>query len=245
MQHLLRRKKITQLIAVLLLSPALSFAQERFLNQEEHDYKSFHFGINVGVNRSNYSFTHHPRFLQMDSVMVVESINSTGINLSWLVNKKLSYHFDLRTFPLSLIFTEKAFQYHLKYPDKPAGEDSISTRKIQGITLAFPVQLKFNSDRINNFRVYMMAGAKAEYDFAANKGSKATGAKQLMKLNKFDYGVEAGIGFHFYFPVFVLTPELKISRGLSNVHNRDESLKYSNVIDKINSRTITFSLTVE
>ena len=245
MQHLLRRKKITQLIAVLLLSPALSFAQERFLNQEEHDYKSFHFGINVGVNRSNYSFTHHPRFLQMDSVMVVESINSTGINLSWLVNKKLSYHFDLRTFPLSLIFTEKAFQYHLKYPDKPAGEDSISTRKIQGITLAFPVQLKFNSDRINNFRVYMMAGAKAEYDFAANKGSKATGAKQLMKLNKFDYGVEAGIGFHFYFPVFALTPELKISRGLSNVHNRDESLKYSNVIDKINSRTITFSLTVE
>ncbi|RYD78568.1 MAG: PorT family protein [Sphingobacteriales bacterium] len=245
MQHLLRRKKITKLLAALLLSPALSFAQERYINQEEHDYKPFHFGINVGVNRSNYSFTHHPQFLQMDSVMVVESINSTGINLSWLVNKKLSYHFDLRTYPLSLIFTEKAFQYHLKYPDKPAGEDSVSIRKIQGITLAFPVQLKFNSDRINNFRVYMMAGVRAEYDFAANKGSKATGAKQLMKLNKFDYGVEAGIGFHFYFPVFVLTPELKISRGLSNVHNRDAGLKYSNVIDKINSRTITFSLTVE
>ena len=243
MQYLLRRKKITQLLTVLLLSPALSFAQERFINQEDHDYKPFHFGINVGVNRSNYSFTHHPLFLQQDSVMVVESINSTGINLSWLVNKKLSYHFDLRTYPLSLIFTEKAFQYRLKYPDLPGGEDTLSIRKIQGITLAFPVQLKFNSDRINNFRVYMMAGVRAEYDFAANKGAK--NAERIMKLNKFDYGVEAGIGFHFYFPVFVLTPELKISRGLSNVHSRDEALKYSNVIDKINSRTITFSLTVE
>ena len=89
----------------------------------------------------------------------------------------------------------------------------------------------------------MMAGAKAEYDFASNKGAK--NAERLMKLNRFDYGLELGAGFHFYFPVFVLTPELKISWGLSNVHSRDESLKYSNVIDKINSRTITFSLTVE
>lgn len=244
MQHLLRRKKIIlPFFTALLLSPTLSFAQERYLNQEDHDYKSFHFGINVGVNRSHYSFTHHPTFLQMDSVMVVESINSTGINLSWLVNKKLSYHFDLRTYPLSLIFTEKAFQYSLKYPNKPAGEDSVGIRKIQGITLAFPVQLKFNSDRINNLRVYMMAGARVEYDFAANKGGKTS--EKMMKLNKLDYGVEAGVGFHFYFPVFVLTPELKVSWGLSNVHARDDSFKYSSVIDKINSRTITFSLTVE
>ncbi len=244
MQHLLRRQKIiVQIITALLLSPALSFAQERYLNQEDHDFKSFHFGINVGINRSHYNFTHHPTFLMMDSIMVVESINSTGINLSWLVNKKLNYYFDLRTYPLSLIFTEKAFEYTLKYPNRPAGEDTVSIRKIQGITLALPIQLKFNSDRINNFRVYMMAGVKAEYDFAANKGAK--NAEKLFKLNKLDYGVEAGVGFHFYFPVFVLTPELKVSWGLSNVHARDESLKYSSVIDKINSRTITFSLTVE
>jgi hypothetical protein len=53
------------------------------------------------------------------------------------------------------------------------------------------------------------------------------------------------LGFHFYFPVFVLTPEIKLSSGLVNLHSRDESLRYSNVIDKINSKMITFSLTVE
>ncbi|MFT3979807.1 MAG: outer membrane beta-barrel protein [Ferruginibacter sp.] len=243
MQYLLRRKKIAQAFAALLLLPAASFAQERYLNLESHDDKSFHFGINVGVNQSHYSFTHHPLFLQRDSVMVVESVNNFGINLSWLVSKRLSYHFDLRTYPLSLVFTEKAFQYRLKYPDRPAGEDTLSTRKVQGITLALPVQLKFNSDRINNFRVYMMVGVKAEYDLAANKNAR--NAEKLMKLNKFDYGVETGIGFHLYFPVFVLTPELKVGWGLSNVHARDQDLKYSNVIDKMNSRTVTFSLTVE
>ena len=243
MQYLLRRKKITQFLFVFILCPVIAFTQERYLNQENHDESAFHFGITVGANRSHYSFTHHPRFLQYDSVMVVESINSTGINLAGLVNIRLGSHFDIRTYPLNLIFTEKAFQYNLRYPNKPAGEDSISIRKVQGIALAFPVQIKFSSDRINNFKVYMMTGVKAEYDFGGNKGDK--NAESLIKLNKFDYGAELGLGFHFYFPVFVLTPEIKVGWGLSNVHSRDKDLKFSNVIDKINARTVTFSLTVE
>ena len=243
MQYLLRRK-ITGIIIAIFAVPSVAFTQTfENLNQVDHDEKSLHFGINVGINRSHYNFTHHPRFLQYDSVMVVESINSTGINLAWLVNKRLSDHFDLRTFPLNLTFTEKAFEYYLKYPNRPAGEDTISIRKIQGITLALPLQIKFSSDRINNFKVYMLAGGKVEYDLAANKGAK--NAENLMKLKKIDYGIEAGIGFHIYFPVFVLTPELKLGWGLNNMHERDKDLKFSNVIDKINARTISFSLTVE
>lgn len=243
MQYLLRRK-IKYFLLFFGLCPVAVFAQLRDgINLPDHDAKFIHFGINVGANRSHYSITHHPYFLQQDSVMVVESINSTGINLALLVNLNLSEHFDIRTFPLNLVFTEKAFQYNLKYPDKPAGEDSITTKKIQGITLALPLQLKFSSDRIANFKVYMMLGGKVEYDLAASKGDK--NAENLLKIKKLDYGIETGIGFHLYFPVFVLTPELKVGFGLNNVHSRDSNLKFSNVIDKLNSRTITFSLTVE
>jgi hypothetical protein len=243
MQYLLRRK-ITGIMLAFIAVPSIAFTQTfENLNLTDHDEKSFHFGINVGMNRSHYSFTHHPSFLLMDSVMVVESINSTGLNLAWLVNKRISDHFDFRTYPLNLTFTEKAFQYYLSHPDRPAGEDTITIRKIQGITMALPLQLKFSSDRINNFKVYMLAGVKFEYDMAANKGAK--NAENLMKLQKLDYGVDAAIGFHLYFPVFVLTPELKLGWGLNNVHVRDPNLKFSSVIDKINARTISFSLTVE
>ena len=243
MQHLLRRK-IKYLVYALLLCPVWASAQLRDgLNQVDHDSKKYHFGINVGVNRSHFGITHHPYFLQQDSVMSIESVNNTGINLALLVNYNISEHFDIRAFPLDLIFTEKAFQYTLKYPDIPAGEDSITTKKIQGITLALPVQVKFSSDRIANFKAYMMMGGKIEYDLASNKGKR--NAEDLLKTNRLDYGVEAGIGFHLYFPVFVLTPELKIGYGLRNIHDRDPNLKFSNVMDKLNSRTITFSLTVE
>jgi hypothetical protein len=181
--------------------------------------------------------------MERDSVMGIESLQSTGINLAWLVNKRLGDHFDLRTYPLNLVFTEKAFEYRLKYPDRVLGEDSITVRKVQGITLQFPLQLKFSSDRINNFKVYILGGGKIEYDFAATAGER--NAEKLIKLNKIDYGMEAGIGFHFYFPVFVLSPELKLGWGLKNVHSRDPDLKFSNVIDRINSRTLTFSLIIE
>ncbi len=243
MQYLLRRK-IIHIIFIFILCPHFAFTQLRdALNLLDHDEKKFHFGIYLGTNRSHFSFTHHPTFLQRDSVVVVESINSSGINLAWLVNLHLSEHFDLRTYPLNLVFTEKAFQYHLKYPDEPAGERAITTKKVQGITLTFPIQLKFSSDRINNFKVYMMAGARVEYDLAANSGEK--NAETLIKLKKLDYGIDAAIGFHLYFPVFVLTPEVKLGWGFNNLHTRDANLKFSNVIDKINSRTLTFSLTVE
>ena len=244
MQYLLRRKiAVVFLIISCALAPGLSHAQEAEINLPDHDYRAIRFGINAGINRAHYNFGHHPLFLTQDSINVIESLNSTGINLAWLVNFNLNEHFDIRTYPLSLVFTEKAFQYHLKYPDAFSKEDSITTRKVQGITLALPLQIKFSSDRINNFKVYMLAGGKIEYDFAANAGEK--NAEKQIKLNKLDYGFEAGIGFHFYFPVFVLSPEIKLGWGLKNVHSRDPNLKFSNVIDKINSRTISLSLIVE
>jgi Outer membrane protein beta-barrel domain len=225
-----------------MLLPLLSIAQLREGNNlPDHDNKPIHFGINLGLNRSHFSFNHHPKFLQqipVDSISGIESINSTGLNLAWLVDFRLGEHFNIRTFPLNLTFTEKAFEYSLPRPD-PVDESAVIVKKVQSISLTLPIQLKFSSDRINNFKVYMLGGVKAEYDMAANAGARK--AENLIKLNRFDYGVEAGVGFHFYYPYFVL----KIGWGLGNLHSRDKNLKFSNVIDKINSRTISFSLTVE
>ena len=246
MQYLLRRKIINISIAV-FFCPLIGFAQLRQeVNQEDHDDKRVRFGITLGSNRSHFAFTHNPSFLNqspLDSITVIESVNSTGVSLAWLVNMRLSNHLALRAYPLNLTFTEKVFQYDLKYPDKPGGEDSITQKKIQSISMTVPVQLKFSSDRIGNFKVYMMAGGKIEFDLASNAGAKK--AEDLVKLKRLDYGIEAGIGFHFYFEYFVLSPEVKMGWGLGNLHSRDKDLKFSSVIDKINSRTISFSVTVE
>ncbi len=246
MQYLLRRKIINIGIAV-FFCPLIGFAQLRQeVNQEDHDDKRIRFGITLGSNRSHFAFTHNPSFLSqapLDSITVIESVNSTGVSLAWLVNIRLGNHFDLRTYPVCLTFTERNFLYNLSYPDIPAGEDFVTEKKTQSISLSVPVQIKFSSDRINNFKVYMIGGGKIEYDLASNAGARK--AEEQIKLKKFDYGAEVGLGFHFYFPMFVLTPEVKMGWGIGNLHSRDKNLKFSSTIDKINSRSVFFSLTVE
>lgn len=239
MQYLLRRK-ITLFFLSIIFCCSHTFGQLRgFINLSEHDDKPYHFGINLGYNQSHFSFTHHPYFLQRDTIMDVESINSSGINLAFLVNLRMGDHFDLRLHPLDLTFSEKSFLYSEKYTT----DTSRVEKKVQSITLSFPVHIKYSSDRIDNFKVYVIGGLKFDYDLASNAGARK--AEDLIKLKRSDVSVEVGLGFHFYFPVFVLTPEIKLSNGLTNLHSRDENLRYSNVIDKINSKMITFSLTVE
>lgn len=109
--------------------------------------------------------------------------------------------------------------------------------------LSFPVLIKFSSDRINNLKVYTIAGGKIDYDLASTANKK--NADDLIKLKGFNYSVEGGIGFHIYFPYFVLSPELKVSWGMANLHSRNPNLKFSSNIDQIRSRMISFSLTVE
>src|SRR5438045_9154566 len=94
-QHLLRRKIILFAIAILCSSTTFSQLREGGLHLPDHDSKPYHFGINLGYNKSHFLFSHHPIFLGRDTIMDIESINNSGINLAWLVNMRLSEHFDL------------------------------------------------------------------------------------------------------------------------------------------------------
>ena len=150
-------------------------------------------------------------------------------------------HLEFRfAFP-EFIFSSNSLSYHVNYP--PTGEQQLATKQIQSLLLGFPAQMKFLSDRIGNFRVYMLGGINYRYDLMSN--SSARKAENLVKLSSSDLSVEAGIGFQIYMPVFILSPELKISQGIKNVHSRDPNLQYSNVIDKIKTRQIIFSIICE
>ncbi len=211
------------------------------LYQTDHDYRPYYFGISVGVNLARFHTSMHPRFLQDDSVYVAEPNNSGGLSLGLHATARLSNRFQLRFNP-QLMFIERNIFYKLKYPDLLEGTTDI-TKKVESVIFSFPLQLKFQSDRIGNFRVYTLFGFKADIDMASN--ARAKKAEELVKIEKYDFGPELGIGFNFFFPTFVLSPEIKISNGIRNIHGRDENLKYSNVFDAIKSRMIVFTIHLE
>src|SRR5579872_6779858 len=229
----------TILFALSLLTAAATSAQLRDqLNLPDHDSKPFYLGIGFMYEQSHLQVSAHPKFLQSDSVLYVNPLNSGGFGVSGMFTFHVADHLEFRfAFP-EFIFSSNSISYHVKYP--PDGEQVLATKQIQSLLLGFPAQVKFLSDRIGNFRVYMMGGINYRYDLASN--SSARKAENLVKLSSSDFSVEAGLGFQIYFPVFILSPELKVSQGIKNIHSRDPSLQYSNVIDKIKSRQVIFSV---
>ena len=212
-----------------------------YMNLPDHDSKKYYIGISFMYPNSHLQVSAHPQFLQSDSILYVNPGNSGGFGVSGMFTFRLAEHFEFRVAFPEFMFANNSISYHVNYP--PAGETTLATKQIQSLLLGFPAQVKFLSDRINNFRVYMLGGFNYRYDLASN--SSARKAENLVKLVPTDMSIEAGVGFQFYFPVFILSPELKISEGIKNIHSRDPNLQYSNVIDKIKSRMIVFSLIFE
>ncbi len=244
MYNLLWNKSYRLIIALICCTTFQQIqAQQQLLNLPNHDNKKYYLGIGLMYNTSRFNLSHHPSFMFHDSVSVINPLNSGGFGLAGMHTLRLSDRFEVRAIFPQLIFAYKDIEYHLKTPDQFLGEQPVVSKRLESIQLGLPVHLKFRSDRINNFRVYMFAGGKLEYDMASN--SNARKAEDLVKLKRLDYGLEAGIGFNFYFPVFILSPEIKISNGLRNLHIRDESFKYSSTIDRLQTRMIMFSLIFE
>ncbi|MBL0269203.1 MAG: outer membrane beta-barrel protein [Chitinophagaceae bacterium] len=209
-------------------------------NQPDHDTKPYYFGITIGINLARFQTNLHPRFMQLDSVMVAEPTNAGGLALGLLATTRISDRFQLRFNP-QLMFLERNIYYKLRFPDIDNQTEVV--KKVESIIMTFPVQLKFQSDRIGNFRVYTLAGFKADIDMASN--ARAKRAEDLVKIDRFDFGPEFGIGFNFFFDSFIFSPEIKISNGMRNLHARDKNLIYSSVFDKIQSRMIIFSIHLE
>lgn len=228
-------------VIIFLLLGSTTFAQERELYLTDHDSKPYYFGITLGTNIASFHIEHHPQFLQSDSVYTVNPLRSAGFQLGLLATMRLSNRFELRFNP-QLLFTDRDLQYRLKYVDPLESSDSV-IKRIESVITTFPLQIKFFSDRIGNFRVYMLGGVKGDIDLASNAREKR--AEELVKIQKYDYGYELGIGFNFYFPSFIFSPEIKVSNGLKDIHSRDPNLIYSNVLDRITSRMIIFCIHLE
>ncbi|MFL9482246.1 outer membrane beta-barrel protein [Chitinophagaceae bacterium LWZ2-11] len=239
MHYLLRKQTI---ILIALIGISITGISQTELFRPNHDDLLYYFGLTIGYNQSSLHTSKSAKFLQDDSVMSVQPSAGGGLTLGLLATARLSDRFQIRFNPSLVIGGGKSFIYTLKYP--PPYETSTIVKQTLPSTIAsFPLQIKFNSDRIDNFRVYLLTGIKYDYDLSANSSLRR--ADNLIKLNQSDWGLEVGIGFNFFLRYVTLSPEIKFGYGMSNILKRDPSLLYSSVFDKIQSRMIVFSLHFE
>jgi hypothetical protein len=216
-----------------------SLAQRKKVqNLPNYDRQKIHFGFLLGVNKTDFVIRRIPEFNMLDTLYTVESAPQSGFNLGIIVNLKLGENFDLRFVP-DLAFSQR----NLEYTFKTNGKFNTIVKEVESTFLEFPLDLKFKSNRVNNYRVYVVAGVKYGIDMVS-QAKVENKDKQFVKLQKNDYGYQIGFGFDFYLERFKFSPEIKMYNGIRNLLV-DDSAIYSTSLRALYSKIFLISLTFE
>lgn len=176
-----------------------------------------------------------------DPLKSLSSKPTPGFAIGFVGNKQVTRHLDLRVTP-SLVFSDRK----LVYEDVTGKIYSPANKSVTAVDL--PLSLKLKSDRLNNFRAYMIGGLKYTYDLTSERKQDNLAVSdeyaKFINHRKSFFSYEAGAGLDFYFGFFKMSTELKVSHSFKDIlKHEDTSFVYP--IEKAKLRHFTFSLFFE
>jgi hypothetical protein len=231
----LHRAKITLVFFLLMATSAdaQSWLWARKNNPNYDEKRVISYGFLIGLHTSSYQLKYSDAFVtpQFDTVHSIVSDWRSGFTLGFLVNYRIHEVLDLRITP-SVAFYEHALQY--RYTDKTSEEQLVETTMVE-----FPMLLKYKSSRRGNVRMYMVGGFKPAIEASGKKDVASN--KESLEVKTVNLNIEAGIGFDLYFPLFKFSPEIRFSRGLTDILDNKTNL-YGSPLQRLNTNTVNVYL---
>jgi hypothetical protein len=214
------------------------------------DQKDLSFGFSFSSVNSYYKIDKDPDwrtpFLDATNnnapvtgnVNSITSSYSQGFGVGFLTRYRLTENLEARITP-SLIFIDKTLSY--TYDGTPDITKTVSTTSVD-----IPLLMKLKSDRVGDFRAYIIGGVKWTQAIGSKIGTDVNAAaldKLVKNIN--GYGsYEAGLGCDIYFEFFKLSPEIKLSNSFGDVLYHDNNA-FSSPISKLSLHSFMFSLYFE
>ncbi|MDR1881099.1 MAG: PorT family protein [Tannerellaceae bacterium] len=216
----------------------LTAQKEVIKNQPYADMKLFHLGFHVGLHTQDLILTNTGATANGQTWFAEIPSYSPGFSVGIIGDMLLSPYFNLRVVP-TVHFGDKKFVFR----QQETGEQY--TTPVRSNYLTFPLELKYSSFRLNNYRPYLTGGVYGAIDLGRKKG-------EAILLKGIDYGVSIGFGCDFYLPFFKLCPEIKFCFGLRDLLEKDRSDLtdpelgvYTQSLSKAMSRMIVFTFNFE
>lgn len=201
-------------------------------NNPNYDKKKLTYGFLIGLHTSSYQIKYSdkmtsPKFDTLHSV--VPSWNK-GFSLGFIVNYRAADFLDLRITP-KVAFYEHTLTYRFIDRAVPNLEELVETTMVE-----LPILFKYKSERRGNIRMYVVGGVKPAIEASGkNKEDEKNGN---LKVTGSNMSLEAGFGFDLYYPLFKFSPEIRFSRGISNILANTTNA-YGQPLKYINTNTIS------
>lgn len=202
-------------------------------NNPNYDDRKWTYGFLIGLHTTSYQIKYADNFVteDMDTVHSVIPDWKPGFSLGFIVNYRVNDYLDIRLTP-EVAFYEHTLRYN--YTGGTHQDQLVETTMVE-----FPFLLKYKSMRRGNVRMYVVGGAKP--------GIEASGKKELenisdgLEVKNLNMSLEAGIGLDLYFPLFKFSPEIRFSRGVSNILDNTRN-DYGKPLKYVNTNTVTIYL---
>lgn len=200
-----------------------------------YDEKPIHYGFFFAAPTTHFKITHSDAFQTADSAYRITSPNTMGFRVGFIFNAYLNDRFDFRSNP-SVSLYSRAINF-----DYPGGVQKIEKR--ESTWLNVPILFKYKSERRNNSRMYLVAGASFGIETNVRK-NEAQGAGRL-NTSTTDFTLEYGVGFEQFFQFFKFSPELRFSTGIPNLYRANVLNPTSVGIQRLTTNTFTLYLNFE
>ncbi|PKP04208.1 MAG: hypothetical protein CVU11_05530 [Bacteroidetes bacterium HGW-Bacteroidetes-6] len=227
------------ILLLLLISPGK--AQDQGIeNLPRFDMRTIHFGFTLGFNNMDFTLKRTPSESASDSVLSIIPESQYGFQIAIVSDLRINNNLNLRFVP-GLSFGDRIVHYSVYH----AYLDSTYSipKKAESTFLDFPLLFKYKTNRINNFRAYVLFGGKYSIDLASQSKKKQEDDAYL-KLLPHDYSVDIGTGIEMYLEYFKFGVELRMSYGIPDVLKRENTI-YTNNIESLRSKMFWLCFTFE
>jgi hypothetical protein len=241
------KTKLTAIFIFIFLTISASAQNEIVQNLRNYDRRPLHFGFTIGLNSADFIVRNSDNFFdisEIGKVFGVEAEQSVGFHLGPISNFRINDNLDLRIL-FDLTFSQRNLNYYILTDVVENGVPQFEnyTMKLTSTFIEFPVLLKYKSQRINNYRIYVVGGLNPKVDLAAKKKIPEIEQPKI-RIKQPDLFYELGLGIDLYTTYFKFSPEIKFGTGFKNMLNQDGT-EYSSSIKYLKSTMFMLSFHFE
>lgn len=242
-------KKIPLLLLVLFIYASGFSQEERPRNLTAFDLKRLHFGFTVGFNAMDVGLKRN--FQAEDFIYADLSHVLPGFQVSIVSDLRLTKNWNMRFLP-GISFGSREIYYYEYDQGQGTGDlvriaDADNPVALGPSFLDFPFHFKYRSERVNNYRPYLVGGVNFRYDMSAKREYDGE-SSEYVKFKPADFYLEFGFGVDTYLRYFKFAPEIKLAVGLRNIladEGRPPYLQFVESLERVTSYIIMLNFHFE
>lgn len=206
------------------------------LYKKPYDVKKGKIGFVFGLNLADYAVTRKETRIDTFNAIYVKA--GPGIHFGLVCTYKLHDLLDIRAIP-SFALQQRTIRF-----EQRKSPDTTFNKTTESAMFQLPLEVKFKSERNDDFRVYLLGGTLLSYDMSS-RASDNVNKDKLVRTAPFDVAACIGFGMDFYREKIKISPEIKFAQGLNNLLIREANNSFSNGLNSLRSQTLMLNLIID